>query len=128
MSRSFSTCLDHSQSRLAVSCASLRITYQATLSKEISHHGGVQQKLNKLAKRPDFKNLLQIQVTQCKLVLKDVEACVPNIYHEVSKHAHGNTGVVELRGNDYTVNDLAVLAAFFELQKQWTNPLVWKEV
>jgi hypothetical protein len=105
-----------------------RITYQATLAKVIPHQGGILQKLNGLAQRPDFKKILQAEVANRKLVLKDVEACVPNIYHEVSKHAHGNTGVIELNRDEYTVNELAALVSFFRLQKQWSNPLVWKEV
>jgi hypothetical protein len=108
-----------------------RIVYQATLEELFEENKtkvGVQQKLNMLARRSHFNEILLEEVDKHKLVLKDVWACVDNIYHEVSKHAHGNREPIQLNMGMFTRNELVVLISFFRLQQKWSSALKWEVV
>jgi hypothetical protein len=108
-----------------------RIVYRATLEELFEENKtkvGVQQKLNMLARRSDFNEILLEEVDKRKLVLKDVWACVDKIYHEVSKHAHGNREPIQLKVEEFTKNELVVLISFFRLQKKWSYALEWQVV
>lgn len=39
----------------------------------------------------------------------DVERCRKNIYHERSRHAHGNEGTILIREQDLTANEAAAV-------------------
>jgi hypothetical protein len=64
-----------------------RIAFRATMEGMVPAKGGVQRKLDKLAERSDFKEILREEVTKTSLSLK-TSINVEKIYHEVSKHAH----------------------------------------
>jgi len=53
---------------------------------------------------------------EVKLVLGDVQNFVDKIYHEVSKHAHGNTSFITLNEGEFPGGELVVLISFFRLQ------------
>jgi len=106
-----------------------RIVFQAAhLENLIPEKGPVQHKLDTLANLPAFSTILNDEVIKRRLVLADVKFCIGKIYHEVSTHAHGNTGMIELNQEYFTRNELAALICFFRLQSQWTYCLDWKEI
>jgi hypothetical protein len=108
-----------------------RIVYQATLEElfeENKKKVGVQQKLNMLAGRSEFTEILLKEVDKYKLVLNDVWACVDRIYHDVSKHARGNREPIQLNMGLFTRNELVVLISFFRLQQKWCSALEWEVV
>ena len=90
--------------------------------------GGTQQRLNALAETPAFRNILEEEIDKRKLVPKDVERCILNLYHEVSKHAHGNTMQIEINKRLFTPDELCALVSFFRLQGKWCYPLDWLEI
>ena len=98
------------------------------MEKLVPKEGGIQCKLDYLSTRQDFRALLKAEVAKRRLVLRDVECCVRNLYRECSKNSHGNDRVIEIRHLDFTKNEVAALASFFELQNTWSSPLAWKEV
>ena len=51
-----------------------------------------------------------------------------SLYHEVSKHVHGNTGLIALDEKQFTPGELVVLISFFRLRDEWGNALEWREV
>jgi hypothetical protein len=107
-----------------------RIVFHANLEGQLKRelrNAGVQKQLDHLAERADFKAILQKEVAAHKLVYDEAWSCVKNIYHEVSKHAHGNTEPILLDRRCFTPNELVVLTAFFRLQEKWSGALEWKE-
>jgi len=96
--------------------------------KVILDKAGVQAKLNALAQTPEFKQILREVVEDHNLVLRDVQQCVDKIYHEVSKHAHGNNGFIVFEESQFARGEMGVLTSFFRLQSKWDNPLDWKAV
>ncbi|CUS09335.1 unnamed protein product [Tuber aestivum] len=105
-----------------------RIVYQYKHPKDIWSSKGIQQVLNEIAKTKAFDAVLQKEVQTHRLVRERVMDCVHNIYHEVSKHAHGNDGMILVRAIDFTRNERAALVAFLRLQSTWKNPLSWQEI
>ena len=82
----------------------------------VKNKGGVQSKLNALARTSEFQRILQQEVKDHKLVLQDVQKCVGTIYREVCKRPHGNTGFITLNEGEFTMGELVVLISFFRLQ------------
>jgi hypothetical protein len=110
-----------------------RIVFQAKLEgqfKEGQKKGqkkvGVQGKLDNLAELSEFKDILQDEVAKHKLVYLEAWRCVAKIYHEVSKHAHGNTEPILLERRYFTASELVVLISFFRLQEKWSSALEWE--
>ncbi|CUS15414.1 unnamed protein product [Tuber aestivum] len=88
---------------------------------------GTQAALDILATTQAFKKILEMEIKGRKLVGRDVKRCIPLVYHECSKHAHGNTGMITVDHGDRTRSECAVLVAFLKLQDGWTGGLKWKE-
>lgn len=88
---------------------------------------GVQLRLDELAKTPGFLKIYRREIEARRLTLPDVERCRRNIYHEVSKHAHGNDGVIRICHTDFTVNETAAVLAYFKMQDSWKDCLKWEE-
>ena len=44
---------------------------------------------------------------------EDVNACARTLYHELSKHAHGNTAELEVIESEHTTTEAAALEAVF---------------
>jgi hypothetical protein len=109
-----------------------RIAFHAEIEDRFKENkkakAGVQQKLTMLARSSEFKGILQEEVDKRKLVPKDAWACVDKIYHEVSKHAHGNSEPIQLDKGMFTPNELVVLISFFRLQQNWQGALEWEVV
>ncbi|KAG0132959.1 hypothetical protein HOY82DRAFT_557116 [Tuber indicum] len=107
-----------------------RIAYHGRLIQKIKSHYtlGVQAALDELAKTADFENLLAKEIVTRHLVKKDVRHCIAVVYHEASKHAHGNSSMITIYEEDHTVNERAALATFLGVQAGWPDGLKWREV
>lgn len=105
-----------------------RICYQAVLEKHILHSGGVQERLNAIAKIPVFAKVYEEEIARRKLTKIDVDSCRKRIYHELSKHAHGNQGVITIRSKNFTPNELVAVVSYYKMQDTWNNCLTWEEV
>ena len=82
----------------------------------IPNKAGVQAKLNALAETPEFQQILLEVIEEHNLVPRDVQQCVDKIYHEVSKHAHGNSGFILFKESEFTRGELGVLTSFFRFK------------
>ncbi|CUS15412.1 unnamed protein product [Tuber aestivum] len=89
---------------------------------------GTQAALNVLATTHAFKKILAGEIKARGLDEKDVQSCIPLVYHECSKRAHGNTGMITIYSEDHTSNECAALVAFLKLQSGWGGGLKWREV
>jgi hypothetical protein len=107
-----------------------RIAYHGRLLKKIKcpHQLGVQPALDELAKTERFQTRLAAEVATRRLVKKDVARSIAGVYHQVSRLAHGNSGMVTIFEEDHTPNERAVLATFLGVQGEWKDCLKWKEV
>ena len=97
--------------------------FKACLDGAIEGLGGVQKNLDALAALDAFKEIMAEEVASRKLVARDVERCIKALYHELSKHAHGNDGEIIIRASDFTPSECAALVSFFKLQDKWSNKL-----
>ncbi|KAG0640162.1 hypothetical protein HOY80DRAFT_1070710 [Tuber brumale] len=93
-----------------------RIVFQARLQGRINSEKGTQKGLNELAHTKDFTDILKKVVQERCHVHQDVKSCFRDLYHLVSKHAHGNDGMIDIRGADYTENERAALVVFLMLK------------
>ncbi|KAG0137472.1 hypothetical protein HOY82DRAFT_649156 [Tuber indicum] len=107
-----------------------RIAFHGRLIGKIKSHSteSVQAALDELAKTAKFKKLLAQEIAARRLVKKDVDRCVAVVYHEASKHAHGNCRMITIYQEDHTTNECAALATFLGVQGEWPDGLKWKEV
>lgn len=90
--------------------------------------GGVQRQLDALAATREFGAVYAYEIAARKLARQDVERCRRNIYHELSKHAHGNEGTILIRRMDFTPNEVAAVVSYYKLQDGWGDALAWLEV
>src|SRR5947209_4324357 len=103
----------------------MQLTLLASL---MDGRGGIQNSLNELAKLPQFKAIMESEVNQWNLVMGDVEACRSRIYHELSKHAHGNSGIITIRGKDMIPAECTAVICYLNLHETWPGPhLEWNE-
>ena len=112
-----------------------RIVFHAQLQdhfKEGQKKLGIQEKLEDLAERSDFKNILQNEVDKQKLVYADAWRCVNKICRKASKHADRNNMPILLERCYFTVPELVELISFLRLQEKWSGRLLrewyWREV
>ncbi|KAG0635946.1 hypothetical protein HOY80DRAFT_979736 [Tuber brumale] len=89
---------------------------------------GVQAGLDELAKTTVFQEFLAEEIATRHLVDKDVNRCAAVVYHEASKHKHGNTSIITIYQEDHTANECAALATFLRVQDGWPGGLEWREV
>jgi len=103
--------------------------YQAELMKKFTtdRESGVQDRLNELAKTPEFIHILQEEVAARGLQLEAVTECIPYIYYEVSKRAFRNDFIITIYQEDHTVEECAALAAFLRMQRGWPSGFQWME-
>lgn len=104
-----------------------QITYKASVDNFVPSQGGVQQKINTLPWLPTFTKFVLAEIASRRQVQKDVLGCVGTLYHEVCKHAHGNVGMITLRGSDFTPCEFTALVSLFKLQNIWSDLLTWVE-
>ena len=105
------------------------MVYHAKLINEIRTNcpPGIQAGLNELATTPKFTHVLQDEVASRGLVLEAVVQCIALIYDKTFRHAHGNDHIITLYNQDYTANEVAVLATFLKVQSEWLHGLEWRE-
>lgn len=72
------------------------ICFQVVLEKGVQSVVGVKSRLDELARTLEFQKIYHREIEAGELTLSDVERCLCNIYHELSKHAHGNDGVIPI--------------------------------
>ena len=95
---------------------------------KIGSVAGVQSQLDALAKDPTFQEIYDQEISSMKLRKVDVERCRKNLYHEVSKHAHGNDGTIRIRKKDFVPDELAAVVSYFKMQDDWEDALKWEVV
>ena len=68
---------------------------------------------------PEYQKCLESVSNRYQLRKADVNACTRVLYHELSKHAHGNTSSLCVKDTEHTVTEVAALEAVFcALKKQ----------
>ena len=92
--------------------------------------GGVQEKLNELAKLADFATIINEKAAARQLLSEDILHSAKSLYQTVSQHTHGNDSTIfeVYRGEYYTSNECAAFIAYFKLQGAWGAPFVWEEL
>ncbi|KAG0136136.1 hypothetical protein HOY82DRAFT_599573 [Tuber indicum] len=111
-------------------CGALELlVYHAIVIKKIDHvyEHGIQSGLDKIAHTTEFIAALDQEVRARHLLLQEVTAGISHIYYEVSKKAAGNDKIVTLHAQQYTTNQVAVLAAFLSVQGHWWLGHDWIE-
>lgn len=98
------------------------------LEGRIENIGGVQRQLDALASTKAFAAVYGREIAARKLIMRDVESCRRNIYHELSKHAHGNERTILIRKKDFNVNEVAAVVSYYKMQDSWSDALAWREV
>ena len=106
------------------------MVYLSQLQKKVPPAAGIQQGLDKLAQEGEFTAILHIEVEARKLEVKDVMACIDDLYETVSNRTNGNDNdfrhMVIVRADQFNSNELAALVIFLMVQSYWPNPLNWK--
>jgi len=104
--------------------------FHAKVLKKIPQNSpaGIQEGLNAIAKTEEFIKALEEEVKCRRLVPKAVAKCIRLAYFQASKHNQSNDIIITLRQQHHPVHELAVLAAFFKVQRGWPGGLEWKEV
>ena len=104
--------------------------FQARLLHKIKYipKAGVQAALNQLASTDEFQNVFVAEVAKRGLRPEDVIPCLKVLYRKVSKHAHGNDGIITLSAENHTDKELAALASILKVQESWSGGLHWRLV
>jgi len=105
------------------------MVFHAKAIKKINHdcRPGIQAGLDEIAKTQEFIAVLNQEVIGRGLVLQNVTRGIPLAYSQAEKLARGNDTIITLRRQDYTANQVAVLAAFLKVQGRWSGGLEWIE-
>ncbi|KAG0129446.1 hypothetical protein HOY82DRAFT_610682 [Tuber indicum] len=95
-----------------------RIAFHGRMLKKMKchHQLGVQPALDELAKIKRFQTHLAAEVETRYLVKKDAACSTAGVYHQVSRLAHGNSGMITIFEEDHTPNEGAALATFLGVQ------------
>lgn len=97
------------------------------MEKWIKPSIGVQSRLDALATTQEFQKIYIREIEARGLMKPDVERCRRHIYHDLSKHAHGNDGVIQVRHADFTVNEVTAVVAYYKIQDNWKDCIQWEE-
>jgi hypothetical protein len=62
---------------------------------------------------PDYEECLRGIMQRRNLRKEDVNLCARVLYHELSKHAHGNTEELLLHYKEHTTTEVAAIEAIF---------------
>ena len=108
-----------------LTCAE-RIASQASRECPIPREGGTHRKLTALARLPEFKDIAERVSKERGIHMEDLIACTDYIYHEHSKHAHGNDSIITIRAKNYTPGEVAALVTYLRLQEKWPYALIWR--
>lgn len=76
----------------------------------------------------EFKTALEEE--SASRVLKDIDIlpCLLNIYHLLSKYAHGTTGHLTLDHRHHLAAEIAALVTILRAQLTWGTGITWREV
>ena len=106
------------------------MVYLCQLQKKVPQTAGIQQGLSGLAQEGEFTAILHIEVEVRRLEVKDVMACIDDLYETVSNRTNGNDNdshnAIIVRSGQFNSNELAALVIFLKVQSNWPNPLNWK--
>ncbi|KAH9173473.1 hypothetical protein EDB89DRAFT_698171 [Lactarius sanguifluus] len=69
--------------------------------------------LHHLLKDQVYQTCLSSVTEHFQLRKEDVNSCARALYHELSKHAHGNTAELVVRDSEHTMTEVAALKAVF---------------
>jgi hypothetical protein len=69
--------------------------------------------LEHLMKDPEYTNCLETVTERLQLRGADVNMCAHVLYHELSKHAHGNTAELIINNTEHTMTGVAAIEAVF---------------
>jgi len=107
------------------------MVFLAELEKKVPETVGIQDGLDKLARRPEFTEVLDKEVLKRKLAAEDVMDCVGQLYAKVCNNTNGNdatrSNVIIVRPTEFGDNERAALVVFLIVQSNWICPLDWRE-
>ena len=69
--------------------------------------------LQHLIKDQSYRDCLTKVAQRYQLRAEDINACANTLYHELSKHAHGNTAELVVSQSEHTVTEVAANEAVF---------------
>ncbi|KAN0129617.1 hypothetical protein V8E53_012613 [Lactarius tabidus] len=94
-------------------CGALEYSLEAYRDSIKASHASKTFLLEQLTKDKDYQKCLMD--VSCRLQLReaDVNACTRVLYHELSKHAHGNTEELIAHYNEHTMTEIAAIEAVF---------------
>ena len=69
--------------------------------------------LHHLINDTEYQGCLADVTKRYQLQTADINACASTLYHELSKHAHGNTAELAVIGSEQTITEVAALEAVF---------------
>ena len=60
--------------------------------------------------------------------MREVTQCLNQVYHVLSRYAHGHKEDVVIEERFHPANQRAGLVALMKVQDKWNKRVVWKEV
>ena len=76
-----------------------------------------------MARLPEFKDIAERVSKERGIHMEDLIACTDHIYHEHSKHTHGNDFIITIRAKNYTPGEVAAPVTYLRLQEKWPYAL-----
>ena len=64
-------------------------------------------------KNPVYEKCIKIAASCYQLHERDINSCTRNLYHQFSKHAHGNTAELSVRDTAFTMMEVASIESVF---------------
>ena len=74
--------------------------------------------LHCLFEDPTYKSCLKTMLDRYQLQRQDVEACAQTLYHELSKHVHGNTKELIVDDSEHSMTEVVALETVFSALKK----------
>ena len=62
---------------------------------------------------PEYDECIRITTSRYQLRRIDNNTCAKVLYHELSKHTHGNTGELFVRDSEHTMPEIAAIESVF---------------
>ena len=81
-------------------------------------NGGKSKILLKLMDDSTYKRVLKKTLNNYHLRESDVNSCSRNLYHELSKHAQGNTEELVITETEHTITEVAAMETVFGALKE----------
>ncbi|KAJ1548469.1 hypothetical protein HK096_001867 [Nowakowskiella sp. JEL0078] len=107
---------------------SLSVNLQLLASGKEVYKGCEKIIVENLMNEEEFREILKEQAQKRSLRVNDVDACVKALYHELSKHAHGNIAKLVVSQKEHTPTEVAAIVSVFQFLKKRNFLLVeWSE-